>query len=206
MLTPTLQGSTSAATTSVALPTHVIGNLIILHIYVNASTTQATKPAASGTVPNWNILEPVTTTTGASQIAWFVATAANHTSGTWTGATNIIATVIQGQSGSSIGAHASSSGSQVGASTAPAVTQTVTNGKSLLLHFMSTQTTNPPVWSAAPAGYTQRVANGRTLFITKDDTTTDGAVTNADNGSSNVGWTGITLEIPGASQKWRIFQ
>lgn len=192
---PTTQGSATANTTSVTLPTHAIGDIIILAVpRVNA--TPATKPTASGTVPAWADIDAATGSSATSiRTAYFVATATNHTTGTWTGATCMWAIVLRGQGGTLIGGH----GTQInasGSSTAPAVTLTQTDGTSVILEFHFTTAGSSPRFTGTPTGYTRLTVTGTIASIvanSKNVTTTDGSVvqTLATTGAN----AGATIEI-----------
>lgn len=188
------------AATSITLPTHAVGDIIVIYAYRGASTTTPTKPSAAGTVPAW---VDVDNTTGAnsnsSRVAYFVATATNHTSGTWTNATDLAVIVLRGQAASPIGGHAES-GSSGTTLTAPSVTLTKTDGSSVLLHFYGVAAIT--AWGSAPTGYTRRAAetaiavDGTTgvCLNTKDSTTSDGSVSQ----SATIGTTayrGASVEV-----------
>lgn len=190
----------SSTTGSVTIPTHAIGDLIVLCAF-DSQNTAPTKPSAGGTVPNWNYIDNTNTSAGQAALttAWFIANATNTTSGTWTWAEQMIAVVVTGPVASTpIGGHAAVGGAAVNV-TAPAVTMTHTDGSSILLHFHATAFINGGGWSSAPAGYTHRVVAGpsssRSLLLnTKDVTTSDGSVTQPD-GSSGWAFAAATVEI-----------
>lgn len=190
----------ATAATSITLPTHAVGDIIVIAAYDAASVTPPTKPAAAGTVPAWSDIDANTgANTNAMRTVQFVATATNHTSGTWTmagGAPFMAAIVIRGQSVSPIGGHGEA-GSSGTTSIAPSVTMTNTGGSSMLLHFHGHIQSG--TWPAAPAGYTRQAAvvsgiNGLCLN-TKDSTTSDGSIAQSTASSTNNGYRGATIEI-----------
>lgn len=193
-------GANASTSGSVTIPTHQVGDLIVLAAF-DAQNTAPTKPTAGGTVPDWVYIDNANTTSGQSCIttAQFKATATNTTSGSWTWGEQMIAVVLRGQNATTpIGGHASVGGRGVNI-TAPAITLDHTDGTSILLHFHSSAFLNGSGWSSAPAGYTRRVVAGpsssRSLLLnTKDSTTTDGAVTQPD-GSSGWPYAAATVEI-----------
>lgn len=76
--------ATSAAATTVAIPTHATGDLILMHVWRNASSTAPTVPAG------WNVLG--TSSQGGATKCWAglyykIAASSGETSGTWTSAT-----------------------------------------------------------------------------------------------------------------------
>lgn len=191
--------------TSVTLPTHAPGDMIILFAFRAGNTTIPAKPSAGGTVPSWT---DINTNGGAnscaSRSAYFIATASNHTSGTWTNATSMVAITVRGQAGSPIGGFTESGGSAVNQCVAPAITLSKTTGSSMILHFLGQGTFvgMDNTWSAPPAGYTLRASAGASFgttsaaLVTKDVTTSDGSLTQSHNTSfGNVGYRGNTIEI-----------
>lgn len=191
-LTP--QGSASAAATSVAIPTHAVGDLIVIFAYRDGSATAPSKPAAGGTVPAWNdINSGAGANTNASRSAYFVATATNHTTGTWTNATGIAAIVLRGQAATPIGASDLSGGTANGTGTTPTITPQVANGTSFQLHCYGHRTVT--AWDAAPAGFTRRTTVNAELAINTKDNTTTGTGGTQTFTSTNSGGRQETIEI-----------
>lgn len=186
---------------SVTIPTHAVGDLIIIHAYAANSGVNINAPAAGGTVPTWTHIDhPTGSDSNASATAYCIATATNHTSGTWA-STFTTAVVIKGHNPvTPIGGHTESGSAVAGSAVAPAITMSATDGSSGLLHFMGHRISSGfTAWATPPAGYTQRstlVSGGAgVVFITKNATTSDGAVTNTNNGTSSSGYRGATVEI-----------
>jgi hypothetical protein len=196
----TIMGTNIAAATSSTIPTHAVGDDIHVFAFTNAAATAPTKPSAGGTVPAWATIDSGTGGSGFSAIhhANFVATATNHTSGVWTGATLILVVVIRGQksSGSPIGGHAIL-GSFTTAVTAPSVTMSVTDGSSLLMHVHCYNSADAQSFNAAPAGYTRQATSNGVQGIclnTKNVTTTDGTCNQTITGFGAY-YTAVTVEI-----------
>jgi hypothetical protein len=177
----TYSGSAVIGASSVTIPTHAVGDLIVIcafRVDFGGSTTPPSVPSAGGTVPTFTTITANTGTSGASyqasmRTAYAVATATNHTSGTWTDADYSCAVVLSGANTTTpIGGYAESGGTSSGSSTAPSVTLSKSDGTSQLLCFH--------VWvgtlSTAPSGYTRRAGLGTVCFNTKDSTTSDGSV------------------------------
>lgn len=128
------------------MPTHAIGDWIVVCIWRNGSTTPPTVPSSQG----W-----VQATRQAGQNTAFLAvyvkraTATNHTTGTWTSATGICIAVIRGAS--SIGTHGGSNFASSTTITYPAVTLDNTAGGSIVLGFAGAKTTN--LLTNTPTGY-----------------------------------------------------
>lgn len=198
---PTVVGANAANAANVSIPAHQVGDLIVIFAYNSQQFTLPSKPSAAGTVPAWVDIDANTgANVNSSRTAYFVATATNHTTGTWTGASSMIAVVLRGQHSSPIGGHAES-GSSGTSIVAPAVTMTNTTGTSVLLHFHGGKLA-PTTWDAAPAGYTRQAQVSFTsgtgaVCNTKDDTTTDGSVSQGTQG--NTGYRGATVEILAAA-------
>ena len=199
MANPSVKGTANAnAGNTVTIPTHAVGDVIIIFAFRDGSTTQPSKPAASGTVPAWSdILSGNGANTCSERSAYFVATATNHTSGTWTNATGMIAVVIQNpKSGTFIGGTAKVGGTSSTIARAPAITQQQTTGKSLILEFYGHRTVT--AWSAAPSGYTRQASVSTEVALnTKDSSTTDGQIDQGVTTSGSSGYRGQTIEILG---------
>jgi hypothetical protein len=193
----TVKGTANAVLgTSVTIPAHDVGDVIVVFAYVNGINSAPTPPAASGTVPAWTLIQGGGGNTNGSGVWRFTATATNHTSGTWGSCTGLIAVVIQGVHPTTpVGGFAQATANANGVSGAPAITQRVTNGSSCLLYFHGHRS-NVTTLSAAPTGFTRRaeaIGSSGICLNTKDDTTTDGAANQTDNG--NGGYVGQTVEI-----------
>ena len=178
-----------------------IGDLVVLFVYGGNSISAPSAPSPTTTTPAWNIRDnPTGANANAMTVAWYKADRNDHTSGVWGAATNIIAVVIKGQHATTpLGGYAQAGSTAAGSATAPATTLTRTDGTSLVLHALGHRSgLNFTTWNAPPAGYTQRAqgvtGNGLSL-ITKDVTTSAGAVTQTMDGTANNGYRGATLEI-----------
>jgi hypothetical protein len=172
-----------------------VGDLIVLYSWKDGGTTVPVKPTASGTVPNWVGIDTANgANTCASGTYYFVATATNHTSGTWAGQSGMIAVVLTGHDPSNpIGGHAEQGATSSIGPLAPAVTLTNTDGSSVLLEFYGHRTVT--AWSAAPTGYTRQVSVATEVCCnTKDSTTTDGSIQQPAT-CSNSGYRAATIEI-----------
>lgn len=187
--------------TSVTIPTHAVGNIIVIASYNAGLATIPGKPTASGTVPAWVDIDAVNgANSNGMRTAEFVATATTTTSGIWANADFMIAAVISGQFSTPIGGHAEAGSTATGSATAPAVTLTNADNSSMLLHFLAQRVnTGFNAWDAPPAGYTQRAASVAStsglVLITKNVVTSDGAVTNTNNGTATTGYRGATVEV-----------
>lgn len=189
------KAATSAAATSVTLPTHAPGDLILIWAYRDGNTTPPSVPSASGTVPAWaDILAPTGANTNSARSAYFVATAANHTSGTWANATGIASIVISDPNPNDpIGDAVQSGATANNQAIAPALTVPNLDGTSVFVQFYGHRTVT--AWSTAPSGYTARSSAATEVLVsTKDTTTTDGSVTQSATSTAS-GYRGEQIEV-----------
>lgn len=191
--------SAAAASSSVTIPTHSIGDLIVIFAFNPFATTAPTAPSAGGTVPSWNYIDNANSGSGSGcTTAYFKATATNTTSGTWSGASHVMAVIVRNQNSSSpIGGHAQQAGSSA-TTTAPSVTMTHTDGSSVLLHFHGHSNLSSTGWDAAPTGYTRGATSGSafqpaTALNYKNITTSDGSV--GQTGGQNTSYAAASVEI-----------
>jgi hypothetical protein len=190
-------GGSSVAATSVAIPTHVAGDLIVIWAYRDGSTTPPTVPTAGGTVPTFTTIDGPTGANACSAVcAYAVAAGATDTSGTWTNATGISVEVWRGAASPPIGGHAQSGASVAtgGNIAIPAIVLTDTSGTSTILAFAGWQ--NVTAWNTAPAGYTQRSQVATECeALTKDSTTADGTFNVSGTASATGGTRTQQIEI-----------
>lgn len=122
------------------LPAHQPGDIIIvvMESYSTVAGTLAAPPSAGGTVPTWTRITKTASNTGALYYA--VATASNHTSGTWTsspGYANLHSHTFVVRGGSAVGGASLSDSTNGGSSWAvscPAATLADSSGTSLVIH------------------------------------------------------------------------
>lgn len=195
---PTYTAAASAAST-VTLPAHNPGDTIIIGA-ARANITQATKPTASAgnvPIPAWVDIDAPTGTNGFSiRTAQFVATSNSHTSGTWTNASVMFAIVIQGAASTAVGGHAVSTNASQSNVPAPAVTLTNNDGSSLIFDIhVSAVGFATGGGMTPPTGYTRAASATLIVVNAKNDTTSDGAVTQAASSSLSTQSAGATIEI-----------
>jgi len=203
IITPvTFSAYTNSATTSVTLPTHAVGNIIVM--MASSTSNLPTAPSASGTVPTWTTIRATGYFDGLYpiefRVAYAIATATNHTSGTWTGANRLIAAVFSGNRTSSpIGANAftGSDAPSSAAMNAPAITLTDTAGTSAIVQFWTQGFIANFSSTTVPSGYTKRFGGFLQMFSTKDITTSDGVVNIT--GPQSIPWGAVQFEILAAT-------
>lgn len=152
-----VQGVGSAAATSVTIPAHQAGDMIVV---MARGTVAPTVPTAGGTVPTW-----VTQQTGAANslglvTATAVANNTNHTTGTWTNATHMIVLVIRPtSSGGVLSAGASTVGSAANTLTLvfAALTLQTADGSSMVVRVGARAAASSGTEMATPpSGYTNQ--------------------------------------------------
>lgn len=194
----TYKGAAAALTTSVAIPSHSVGDMIIIYAQCHYLSTLS-KPSAGGTVPAWTDIAVQNGVKYQSYyMAYAIATATDTTTGTWTNAQTTMAIVVSGQGASPIGGKNSTQQSTTSPS-CPSVTLSNTSGSSLLLHIGCMESGAYYTAAFSQAGYTGRLtpsgdSSARYRLFTKNDTTTDGSVATGTTTSSPDSRT-TTLEI-----------
>lgn len=176
-------GFATAATTTVTIPAHQAGDLIIM---VGFRTTTGTFSAAPA---GWTAYFSDTTTATTFQIrcAYRIATASGTTSGTWTGASQLNCFVYRGATG--IGNTATVRRSGTGTTlTYPSLTLLNTSGTSWVVGFNR----NSGVARSIPAGRTTRRDGGSSALDLWD---TNGGVSSYTPDSTTVSslndWLGV---------------
>lgn len=147
-MTISLVGQASASATTVTLPAHQTGDLIIISAR-RANNTPASLPAG------WtNILSATGTGTLSIRTGRLIATGSGHTSGTWSNASHLIASVWRSDSGTlSVGASAETGSSSSSNLTYPAATLTDASGRSAIYRAGSRGTGVAAV-ATPPTSYT----------------------------------------------------
>lgn len=184
--------SAAAAATSVAIPTHEIGDLIVVFAYRSGNNTPPTQPAAGGTVPTWNTIGSSGANTNSSIISYAFATATNTTTGTWTNATQIHVLIYRCVA--SIGASAGAGANNTTTVNYPALTLQNQNGTSWVIGAAGHRTASNV--ESAPAGtpaMTNRTSSGTGPESATHDT--NGRVTAWNS-------TNVTVNASGAYRSW----
>ena len=178
-------GSQGNAGTTVTIPAHQIGDLILIFAYRGGNNTAPTVPAAGGTVPTWTIIGTASGgNTNSSRLHYAVATATNTTSGTWTNATELIAVVYRGTRRPGGNNNAGSTGTSI---SYPAVTMQRSNNTSWVAGFAGHRTATNV--QGAPSGMTNRTSTG-----------TEAA--NHDTAGTVSSWSATSVTV-NASSGWR---
>lgn len=98
----------TSGVTTVTIPSHQTGDLILMWVSDVNNYRTLSKPSAGGTVPTWTTIGATTSDDySRHSIHYAVATASNHTSGTWGNIKLMMAVVLSGQNATSpIGGYA----------------------------------------------------------------------------------------------------
>jgi len=185
------QGNTG---TTVTIPTHQSGDLILLFAYKDGSSTSITTPTAGGTVPTWISINFGGGSFNSTNFRYAVATGSNTTSGTWTSATEIFCLVYRGTK--AIGATAAANNT-TNVITYPALTLNRTNSTSWIVGVAGHRSATNV--EQAPSGMTNRVSSGTEAagHDTNGTVSSWSAQTVTVNASS--GWRSVTVELLDAS-------
>lgn len=172
-------GVASAAAASVTLPAHQAGDLILVSVR-RASTTPPTTPAAGGTVPTFVDAQSGGANTLSLKTSVAIATASNHTSGTWTNAAHIIVIVLRGSAGAlSVGASSTTDAASTQTIVYPALTMNSLGGSSAVIRTGTRVTADSEVANAPtsytnevvqPAGASALIAGHRRFLVTSNPT------------------------------------
>lgn len=181
--------SAAAAATSVAIPTHQIGDLIVVFAYRNGNNTPPTQPAAGGTVPTWNTIGSSGANTNSSIISYAFATATNTTTGTWTNATQIHVLIYRCVA--DIGASAGAGANNTTTVNYPALTLQNANGTSWVIGVAGHRTASNV--ESAPSGMTNRTSSG---------TGPESATHDTNGGDAAWTSTNVTVNASGAYRSW----
>lgn len=179
-------GAQGAAATTVTIPTHQIGDLILIFAYRDGSNTAPTTPAAGGTVPTWNLIGSSGGNTNSSNFRWAKATATTTTSGTWTNATELICLVYRK---ASIGASVGGSGAATTTVNYPALTLNRTDGSSWVVGVAGHRTANNV--DLAPGAMVNRASSG-----------TEAAGHDTNGGVTTWASTNVTVNASSAYRSW----
>lgn len=197
-----IQGTGSSATTTVTIPTHASGDIIIIAA-VRANNTPPTIPAAGGTVPTWNTIHSAGANTWSMSCAYAVATASNHTSGTWTNATQMVAIVLRSSDGSfALGANGPTNANNTQTIVYPAITLQVSNGTSFGVRVGSRGTADSEV-ANAPSGaqaWTNQVvqpagASALVAIHTAANLTANPTSDTVNTTGTNAAYRSVTIEV-----------
>jgi len=181
-------GGVSSAT----VPTHQVGDLILVYAFRDGSATAPTLPSGYANVGVGTKTAGSGSTAGAMRVGFKIATATNDTSGTWTNATEVVVVVYRPSAGNTlaIGASASNSGT-TNTINYPALTLQATDGSSLVVggvghRSIETTIESPPT--------------GMVLVLDQLDSTAELAVHDTNGGVTN--WPSTNKTVTGTAAGW----
>lgn len=154
-MTVSYVGAQGAAAATVTIPTHQIGDLILIFAYRDGSNTAPSTPAAGGTVPTWVLIGSDGANTNSTNFRYAVATATNTTSGTWTNATELLCLVYRG---ARVGAAAGTGANNTTTINYPALTLQRTDNSSWVVGVAGHKTATDV--DLAPGAMVNRVSTG----------------------------------------------
>jgi hypothetical protein len=178
-------GASGVSATSMTLPTHQSGDIVVMFAYRNGNNTAPALPAT------WSGIGATGGNTNSSRLAYKFVTSGNTPSNTWTNATQLIAHVYRGCAG--VGGFAGSSQSNSSTITYPTLTMENGNGRSIVVGFAGHRTaTNVEL---APAGMANRASAGTGPEAAGHDTET---------GVTSWSATNVTVNATAASRSWTL--
>lgn len=196
-------GQASAAATSVAIPAHQPGDLILV---TARGTVAPVKPTASGTVPNWVTIQSAAQFSIGLTTVGFVATASNHTTGVFTSATHVGVVVIRPATGKTLNIGASSVGGANNQTVViyPALTLQVVDGSSFGVRIGTRATAASQLGTNYPAGWTEQIEQPVTtpalVVSTRATLLANPTADSVTAGAANAAWRAHTVEIREISQ------
>jgi hypothetical protein len=195
---PEVKGTpTAAAGTTVALPAHAVGDLIVVFAqnHNTLSAAAPTMPATAGTVPAWNTLYKNASNEGVPiHVGWFLATATDHTCGAWTGANGVSAVVFTNVNqtqpiGSSGGVKTIST-----AGSSPVIPALEDPGPSALMTYYAVAYSTGG-FGDPPAGYTKHFSDARLCINSKSDTNSYAPVPMPHSSGASLTWRDVAFEV-----------
>jgi hypothetical protein len=184
-------GSQGNAGTTVTIPAHQIGDLILIFAYRAGNNTAPSVPAAGGTVPTWTIIGSASGgNTNSSRLHYAVATATNTTSGTWTSATELIAVVYRGTKRPGGNNNAGSTGTSI---SYPALSMQRTDGTSWVAGFAGHRTATNV--EGSPSGMTNRTSAGTEVANHDTNATVSSWSAQSVTVNASSGWRARTVEL-----------
>lgn len=187
-------GAQGNAGTTVTIPAHEAGDLILLLAFKDGSAAPITTPAAGGTVPSWVSIAFVGQNFYSYNFRFAIATASNTTSGTWTSATEVLCLIYRGTK--AIGSRGSANGIN-NVIIYPARTLNRANGTSWVVGVAGHRNANNV--EKAPTGMTNRVATGTEIAGHDTNGPVSSWISRSVTVSHSLGWRSTTVELRDAS-------
>ncbi len=183
-------GATAMNGTSLTLPDHEAGDLLVMFAY---ATLSPSPPSVPGSWSTWSTGGGVNNARSVG--GYKVATTDSETSGDWAGASHLVCHVYRGQRvAGAIGGTAAGGASSGTTVTYPALTMTDAGGTSLVVGFAGRYYSNS-ILERPPVGMTNRVN-----FMLPVPT---GEVSGHDTDDAVAAWTAGAVAVGGTSGPWR---
>lgn len=157
-----LVGSGGAEGTTITIPTHAAGDVVVLGAR-RGSNTPPTIPSAGGTVPTWTTAQSAGADTMSLTSVAAVATSGTHTSGTFTNAQRMVAAVVRGNRPLTLGASSSANATSTETIVYPALTRQTATGPGGVR--IGTRAQVDSEVANAPTGWTARVNQSSSLAL-----------------------------------------
>lgn len=190
--------SASAAATSVAIPAHMVGDVLVVTCR-RANTTPPSIPSAGGTVPAWVTVESYGADALSLTTVMFVATATDTTTGTFTNAGQIIVTVLRPNKAVTLGARSAGNGASTETIVYPALTRDTSDG--ICVRAATRAAVDSEVGNA-PTGWTNRATQPAgalaVLCLHTQDAAADPTADTVNTTGTAAAYRAHTFEIKGA--------
>jgi hypothetical protein len=179
--------------TSCTVPTHAVGDLILIFAFRDGSTTAPTLPAG------FTSLTTKAGTTCSARVGYKFATATNDASGTWTNATEVVCHVYTGTNSTPNLLNFNSNAGTTNAANFPAFTGFAKNAASWIVGFIGHRSIDQNLDTAVPATMTN-VASVVDATASAASHDTNGPVsswssTNVTLTGTASGWVSIPVEV-----------
>lgn len=187
----TYLGANASTTTTVTVPTHQAGDLILIFAFNRGSLTIPTLPSG---YTNKTTITSGSAANAAVRVGYKIATSSSETSGTWTSADQLVCHVYRGVDQTTpLGTLGSSTyATQLNLTVVyPTITLSVTNGTSWVAAFGGSNATDSAI-DTAPAGMVQRATATGALS----------EVAGFDTYGGRASWSQQTVAIGGADNEW----
>lgn len=191
----------AAAATSVAMPTHQAGDMIIVYAFRDGNTTAPTIAAG------FTGLNPAGSNACSFTVGFKVAASGSETSGTWTNATSIAVAVYRNASTETWTTPVAYTKAGTGTSVDYSISGASFFGARYTLPQANTEvwhvraaghTTATDLASTTPSGWTARVAGGDARIIDSNgpsSTSPDSVGTNTQTVNASSGWTTVNIRL-----------
>ena len=197
----TVVGTGSAAATSVAIPAHQAGDVIL--IAARGTAAAPSVPAAGGTVPTWTTLQSGLANAVGLTVVAAKATAANHTTGVFTNATHVAVLVLRASAGNQLDFAAARSSVGNGNNTQtivyPALTFADLDGSSFGVR-VGTRGVAVTAVGTAPSGWTAQVVQptgaGALMSVhTRSAVVANPTADSVSTAGTNSAYRAVTIEV-----------